>query len=168
MSHLVCPLDILFSLPRDADKCGQDESMPRSRTIGIGDGGNEVESLAPAATCTLSCYLFHVCLYLSLIYYSCFPVPVFCFCHTCHLIGLLINLYPPPVYFIASIVQSKYQYFSFSMVLHSLLLLAVQLYTLLCVDILSSSCLLLFFPLEQSRLIFFYSYEFPGRDGSRL
>eukprot|EP01036_Dinobryon_divergens_P030966 gene30966-40295_t len=47
MSHLVCPLDILFSLPRDADKCGQDgsdcaQSMRRLRTIGIGDGGNEV------------------------------------------------------------------------------------------------------------------------------
>lgn len=65
MSHLVCPLDILFSLPSDVDKCGHDGSdcaqlMPRLRTIGIGDGGNEVDSFAAAATYILSCNLFRV------------------------------------------------------------------------------------------------------------
>ena len=81
MSHLVCPLDILFSLPIDQmDESGQDGSncavqlIPRLRTIGIGDGGNEVlplhvpisylypTSLATTILYLLLCVCLSICL----------------------------------------------------------------------------------------------------------
>jgi hypothetical protein len=72
MSHLVSPLDKLFPLSKDGPLDGQGESGSATesiaswRTIGIGDGGNEVNH-----TLTYIVSLLNVCTVdISLIFYT--------------------------------------------------------------------------------------------------